>query len=245
MRFFALLFIFVFAAVAAAHAPDFCIKNAVFEGNSVKPYSTTTTYFYQGTVFDFPDGSQEIALFNPGSQHFVLANPEKKVATVLPFALIEKAYLKNSSEGLKSPGELSRFAANPKFDTTASKKEHVVLSSKILTYQAKMNLNVKPEQAAAYANFCDWNAKMDRTVRPASLPADARLELNAAMLATGGIPSEIVLSIGEDKEAHLVKSQHTFVNELSEKDLQRIKAAQTTLDECKQVPLEKYLRNQK
>lgn len=174
-----------------AQAADFCIHSKL---HIEKEVLESVTVFQAGRVYDFLAEPREVAVFDVPGSKFVVLDPERKVRAEVSLEQIEAFTTNLKSETMKrSIVPLLAFLAEPKFtEEFDPTKQELTLSSEWLTYKVQAVTPKLPDAADQYADFVQWQTKLNTMLRPGSLPPFARLELNAALDSRGLMPTEVL-----------------------------------------------------
>lgn len=225
-------------AAAPVGAQEFRVDNQVFVGKETRPVVTGVTLFTERAIYDSTTvgGVEEVVMLDPdpANRRFVLCDTQRQVKTTLPtLRAYEFAYaLRNSIQNADG-------VVNPRFETSGDATS-VTLASAELTYSAQGERPRIANAAERYAMFADWSAYLN-TIRPPNPPPFGRLDLDQALLERGLVPREIHRSLSRKGKVEEVRSTHTYVWRLSEKDLARVAQIQNLLVTCTLVDIEVYL----
>jgi hypothetical protein len=233
----------------SANAGDFCIYSRVFVDKGKKespPPIESVTIFQSGRVYDFLDSPAEVTVFDPPGNKFVILDTERQLKTEVATSQIDEfvAHLKDATQK-RGIVPLLAFLAEPTFeedfDPTTSE---LTMKSPWLTYRVKTvspKLNDASDQYAEYAN---WQAKLNMLLRPGSLPLFTRLELNKALDRRGLLPTEVsqVRHNGQSGSRRDVtlRAEHRLQWRLLDAEQKRVNEAATWLVTFKTVDLGEY-----
>ena len=237
-----LLLAIVFTASSAC-AEDFCVENKVYLGSDVVE---SKTLFHAGRVYDFLVSPQEVTIFDPPGKRFVVLDPDREVKTEITLATIEAFAQRLKAEALARQVPLLVFLAEPKFDETLDDSTgELKLASTWLEYRAKLVSPKKAEAAVQYADYSNWQTKLNALLRPGSFPPFARLELNSALDRRESLPTEVHLtrfSQQASKRQVSFRSEHRLQWRLLDSDLKQLERAAKQLATFEAVSLTDYQR---
>lgn len=224
----------------------FAVDSKVYVDSEEQPIVSTTTIFYQNHVYDrATEPMDTITCFDFERQVVMLVDRTKGTRTSIAFTDLLRFQAELRARAMQREG-LAAFLADPTFirEFDASKST-IKLSSPWITYEAA-GIQSPSEIVELFVEFADWSSRLASMVNPAAPPAQARLELNKALkkqnwqvtrvTRTGG-PRAVSLGV--------VRSEHTYREEISESDRHLIEAVEKDLKEFKEISFSEYraLRN--
>jgi len=174
-----------------------------------------------------------------------MLDPERKLKADVTLEQIDAFTANLKSETLKrSMVPLLAFLAEPKFEEELDPtKQELTLTSEWLTYSVQATNPKVPDGADLYADFINWQTKLNTMLHPGSLPPFARLQLNAALDCRSLIPTEVVAvrhsPKGSRKDVTL-RAEHRLQWRLLSSDQARIDEAGQWLATFEQVELREY-----
>ncbi|HEX4132730.1 MAG TPA: hypothetical protein VHZ24_22035 [Pirellulales bacterium] len=243
-RWFLLQIAIGFSLVGTTLADDFLIASRVQVGNDGKNIVESTTMFHGGRVYDFLASPDEVTIFDPPGNKFVVLDTEKQIKTEIGTAEIEAFAKKIQAEALARPVPLLEFLAKPKFDESFDDGSgELSLVSPWMDYRVKTVPPKQPDAASKYADFNNWQTKLNTLMRPGSFPPFARLELNAALDRLHRLPTEVQVtrySQHPSKRQATIRADHRLQWRLVDSDLKRIDEVAISLATFREVSLADY-----
>ncbi len=224
-----------------AWAEDFRVESKVYVGKEV---TTSVAVFNSGRVYDFISDPDEVTIFDPPGQKFVILNASRHVKTEVSLADVDQFAQKIKTEATARPVPLLVFLAAPTFEESFDEATGMLtLTSEWMDYEVK---TAKPRHAGAasmYADFSNWQTKLNAMMNPGSLPPFARLSLNAALDRQQRLPTEVLLtryaqSAGNRQVS--IRAEHHVTWRLDDSDFKRIDAAGDELVTARAVGLAEY-----
>lgn len=241
------LFLSVNFKASDVHAQEFRIASQVYLGEDKLPVSENLTLFSERIVYDFQmsDDAQpkpvQTVIFDSRTRMMVLLDPARQVRLELPELRLIRILDAVRRETLQD--NRTSFLVKDQF------KEHndwstdwVKLESPQITYSYK---GLYPKNAAilpVYYEFLDNFTKLNAT-DPTKIPPFARIQLNNSIRRNGRIPVEVQISVKQNalfKKGFSAKSKHVVIDQLSDKDKQRIAQAKTEWQTFTAVNLTEY-----
>jgi len=234
--------IVVCAAASSVFAADFCIYSKLHIDKDV---IESTTVFQAGRAYDFLDNPREVTVFDAPGNKFVVLDPERKVRTEVTLEQIEAFTNNLKSETMKrSIVPLLAFLAEPKFaEEFDPTKQELTLTSEWLTYRVQATTPKLPDAADIYADFINWQTKLNTMLRPGSLPPFARLQLNSALDSRGLMPTEVTATRHSPKGSRkdvTLRAEHRLQWRILSAEQDRLNEAATWLATFEQVNLREY-----
>ena len=228
-------------------AQEFRIETEVYRDGESDPISENLTLFSGNLVFDFLLAAdrtrfpEEIVIYQSNEKRFVLLNTARQIKTEIIEGEVLKilAALQTSS---MATGE-NKYLFQPSFD------EHydvasgwLTMESPQLTYRTRGH-SPASNQLNRYYEFLNQFARLNAT-DPRRMPPFARLKLNAAIKKYGFIPDEVemtlVPTLDPPADPIRLRSTHSLMWELSDKDQQRIESAKRYWMDFRQVSLAEF-----
>jgi hypothetical protein len=235
------LLLTIAACSQQAEADDFCIESTVTIG---KQATKNMTIFRSGRVYDFLDNPNEITIFDPPGNRFVVLNPARRVKVEISLSEIEQSVFRQKSNAIAQNVPLLSFLANPSFEESYDESTgELVMTSEWLKYHVKTVTPKLSEAARQYAEFSDWQTKLNTVLNPDSLPPFPRLALNAAIAKSGRLPVEVErthLSPEQSRKSVTIRADHRLQWRVLESDAKRLDEANTFLVTFKSVSLSDY-----
>lgn len=258
-----LLFLFVGYFALGWDVPvrgqEFRIETQIYTRNQGKPVSENLTLFTQKIVYDFLFDSEdssaisEIVIFDLDKNRFVLLDEKRQLKLEIP--AVDLAQLMSSLRNSDGWREKFPFMLEPKFTTKFDEANNrLELTSKHVTYSAKLEVPSKPYAFPVFGQFVDAYAQLNAT-DPQKLPPFARLELNRELKSRKMMPTEIQMEMNLPSDGLgswnvSVTSKHSVIWQLSKTDRDRIELANrhwtqfrtTKLAEYRNLPMETAIR---
>lgn len=224
-------------------AEDFCIQNRVSFGKDVVE---SETIFHGSAAYDFLSDPLEITISDPPRKRFIVLDPTRRVKTELSQDDVDAFNEKIKLEAQRRNIPLLSFLSDPAFEQKADEaRSEITFNSQWLSYRVEM-LEPKFDSAvAAYADYSNWQAKLNAVLRPGSLPPFPRLLVNAAIEKQGRVPETVELTRYAQHPAKrqiTIEAQHRWRWKLYESDLKRIEQADQYLVTFKLLSTAEYIR---
>lgn len=263
MRYILSAFFLVAGVLASpAMAEDLRIHTKVYDvaKDTTKPVAQSLTVFHKGRVYDYIGSLNEVIVYEPKEDRFVVLNTSANIRVILTTADIEKLMQKvhtvveEQIAELRKRGDLASnatanmlaFQMKPKFRSSydASKKR-LSLQSGFVKYEAKMVAVESRKTAAAYRKYADWIGRLNYVLYPRVLLPAARRELNAKIAERGMLPLEVTLTLDTRPAVH-VRAEHRIGRKLDAKDRTHIRNwnAMLTSRSVRELSLQDYQRRQ-
>ncbi len=228
-------------------AQEFRIESQIYIDSSKLPVSQNVTLFSQRIVYDFQmsDEAQptplETVVFDSTRRLMILLDTKRKIRLELPELRLIKILDSVRQETIKE--SRSSFLAKEAFrEDNDWATGWVTLESPSITYRYKGERPRHAEILPPYYEFLDNFTRLIAT-DPTKVPPFARIQLNNSIRKVGWMPSEVQISIKPNalfREGLEAKSTHTVVNQLSNKDRERIAEAKLQWLNFRAVDLAEY-----
>lgn len=214
----------------------FVVESRVYTGQDDKPVMQTTTVFHGRRAFDRPHGNvANSTKFDFEQQLVSLIDERRQAFAVISFGDMLRFQAELRARAQKRDG-LGAFLANPtfvrEFDVTSST---IKLSSPWITYEAQGRQSTT-DDVERFHEFADWSARLASMVSPSGPPAQARLELNAALKKRNWRVTQVTRRGGPRARHYgLLRSAHEYRDQLNENDLRLMEAVEKNLKEFKEI----------
>ncbi len=221
--------------VCAARAPgqEFSVHTQIFDvrpqakdGKPARPrlVGSSTSLFHAGKVYDYQGTGNQITIYEPAHDRFVIVDPSRKMLTVIAFDVVENRLYqagknaekkiqelrKENDAGAGKLASLLEFYLSPRFQEEYHEKNHVLkLKGTALSYEVKAAVRDSAEAAATYLDFADAMAKLNYLVNDQSPLPEPRLHLDRCLRQRGLLPTEVTLHSSHEKGLHL-RAEHRF-----------------------------------
>ncbi len=224
-------------------AGELRIETDVFSGDTEEPISHTVTLFDSGTVYDFVDGKQEIAVFrlptSSRSGKFILLDLKSKRRTEVSTDKIAGLMDKLSKWAKEQDDEMLKFSANPDFEETFDLGTgQLKLQSEPWTYTVATVPAEDPETLGHYRQFVDWYTRLNVMMHGAP-PPGPRLALNSALEKHGVVPVEIRRVV--QSQSTPLRATHLFSWRLSREDRAQVEQVREHLANFEKVENKDFL----
>ena len=201
-----------------ASEADFCIHTQVFDAGADRPIADNLTVFHGGKIYDFQQlGAPSVSVFDVEGRRFLLARPDRSVQTTVSADELVRFAAQEHPKALKSPSELVRFAAEPKFQEKYDRRSgRLILSSDVFEYEIESASVDDPNLVQRYVQFANWYAYLNSMFSP--LPPAVRLELNQAFDRHATLPKRVERRLKENGEvirSLTMVSKHELVHGLT------------------------------
>jgi len=229
--------------VTTLQAGELRIESDVYSGDAEESISHTITLFDSGTVYDFVDQSQQVAVFRlptssrPGQ--FILLDLQSKRRTEVTTDKIEALMEKLSKWALKQEDTMLKFSAQPKFEETfEAGTGRLTLDSSQWNYTVATVPAEDDQTLSHYRQFMDWYTRLN-VMMHGSPPPGPRLALNAALEKHGVVPVEIRRTV--DSHATMLRATHLFSWRLSREDRAQLEEVRKHLASFEKVGNKDFL----
>lgn len=253
----------LFSLATAARAQEFRVYTQIFDarhaaggrsGAHPHPRGRSTSLFHAGQIYDRIDGGNQMTIYEPAHEQFVIVDAARRQSAVLSFEDINRwIYQAEASardfiakaQADKSQAEriaFTRFQLAPQFKESYDEKDKLLtLGSKWLTYEVKCATH-DPDFVKAYLDYADWMARLNYVVYPQTLFPGPRLALDEALRRRGLLPVEVTLRSASQTGMQL-RAEHRFDWKLDATDLRTIHDWDALLQDrtIKQVAPETFL----
>ncbi|MSR57993.1 MAG: hypothetical protein EXS05_09995 [Planctomycetaceae bacterium] len=264
--------LFVWLAALPASAQDFRVYTRTSyvredvkgpEANRPSAVSRCTSLFHAGKVYDCVDSVNQMTIYEPAHQRFVVIDGSRRRATVITFddiSTLLHRYESRDAEQLAKSKKSRRheeiklanyleLQIHPKFQERYDEAARLLefSSGSLKYYSVKCDPAATPERVAAYLDYADWAARLNCIVNPRAPLPGPRLKLNDALRKHTLLPIEVTLKT-EPSSGYHKTAEHQFVWKLNDEDRKIIRHWEMTLGEpdIKPMSLEEFLKsNQK
>ncbi len=231
---------------AAAPAQDFRVYTRIFDVRASEPAENkgpssslrgrSTSLFHAGKVYDYLDAGQQMLIFEPAHERFVIIDGSIRQMTVVPFEFIENRLFRagkateekiaelrreGTSQALRQ-ADLLQFYLTPKFKESYDAKKHLLtLSGPFLSYEVDCSEHDSAELIQVYLNYADRAQQMNYLMNPRAMPPAPRLAVNEALRRRKLLPVKVTLHASRRDGLHL-SAEHKFRWELDATDRRTI-----------------------
>ena len=239
----------VFMLLVASHGLPFAkaqelrIETEVYSGDSDESLSHTVTLFDAGTVYDFVDDRQQVAVFRPPTSsragQFILLDLQSQRRTEVSTDKIQGLMDKLSKWALEQEDEMLKFSAKPEFDENfEADSGQLTLDSPQWNYTVATVPAEDNETLVQYRQFVDWYTRLNVMMHGAP-PPGPRLALNAAFERHGVVPVEIRRKVQSKSDA--LRATHLFSWRLSREDRSQVEEVRKHLASFEKVDNKDFL----
>lgn len=257
----------VLLTVTAASAQDFRVTTQIHDVSSPAaarqarraPVGRSAALFHAGKVYDCLDASNQMTIFEPAQERFVILDRSRRLATTLSFEEIHAALdlaaqraeqELDTRQGSTNRAEINsanllRFHLHPRFrEEYDASRRRLELSSPLLLYTVQCEPAGSADIVKTYLQFADWAARLNYVVNPQVQLPGPRLELNKALLRHNVLPAVVEREWRQAGGVHL-KAEHKFSWKLDPHDRDMIHDWEKLLHapDIKRVPLSKLLES--
>lgn len=223
--------------VTSLQAGELRIETDVFSGDEEESISHTITLFDSGTVYDFVDATQQVAVFrlptSSRSGQFILLDLKAKRRTEVTTEKIEALMGKLSKWAKKQEDAMLKFSADPEFDETfEAGTGQLTLDNPMWNYTVATVTAENEETLGQYRQFMDWYTRLN-VMMHSSPPPGPRLALNAALEKHGVVPVEIRRTV--DSSSTMLRATHLFSWRLSREDRAQVEEVRKHLANFEKV----------
>jgi hypothetical protein len=235
----------LFCLASVVQAQELRIETDVYAGDSDETLNHTVTLFDAGTVYDFVDKPEQIAVFRPPTSsragQFILLDLKSRRRTEVGTDKIDALMTKLSAWARQQEDPLLKFSADPKFEESFQPG-----TGQLSLESAQWNYTVATVPAedikalGQYRQFMDWYTRLN-VMMHGSPPPGPRLALNAALEKHGVVPVEIRRTVDANSEA--LRATHLFSWRLSREDRARLEEVRNQLASFEKVDNKVFLAN--
>ncbi len=261
--------VFLVCCASIAAAQDFHVETQIYDlgaksaaGKAPKPQpvGAAESLFHAGKAYDHNRGQNQMTIYEPALQRFVIVDASRDTKTAISFTEIAdhllddrasaQEYLAKAEKHGLSPEmvEFYKFQLNPEFqvkftpDPTAPK---LVLTSPLVEYHVECATHGSPEVVQAYLEYADWAARLNFVTRRQTMLPGARLAVNEELRQRKLLPVKVTLHTHISKGIHF-RADHIYKWKLNGFDMTTMShwdekaAAKST----KPVPWEKFFEKE-
>ena len=201
--------------------------------------SSSLTLFQNGKVYDYVEKADEVIIFDPTAERFVILNTARSMRTTVTCEEIRhllssrrsecENYLREVTESghvhAESIARNLRFQLDPKFESSFDAgKKLLVLKSPSWKYQVTTHTWQDPDQVSEYLDYADKVAQLNFVLHPSSLFPEPRMALNQELRKLENeMPTTVRLDL-RPYDASVLRADHKFVLDLNSADRSRIRA---------------------
>jgi hypothetical protein len=226
-----------FQLTAAANAIEFRIETRVFSGDASEPASESVTLFQGDVVYDFLNGSSQVAIFRrpqgdvPG--RFILLDRDREIRTEFTTDKIAAVMKKLRTWAGQQEDAYLKFAADPKFSESFNEATgELLLESPMQSYRLTTSPIDKPSAQTQLQDFLNWYTQLNALIHGGP-PPFPRLAVNAALARHAAVPLEVQLTTSGDTQN--LRSEHLIAWRISKQDRDRIEQANREMADFKSV----------
>jgi hypothetical protein len=118
------------------------------------------------------------------------------------------------------------------------------MTSPLVSYELTTKPASSPAVSTQYREFCDWYCQLNTLLNPGSRPPFARMLVNETLDKRQLFPQEVKLSVqlgsGFPPKRAAIRSEHRFVDQLTESDRDRVAQTEQYLTIFSPVPFSEY-----
>ncbi len=219
--------------------------------------SSNFSLFHTGRVYDYVESAGEVVIFEPALKRFTVLNSARGVYTTIAFAEITRLldarepkteqYIKDlitsQSGDAERAARMLKFQLHPEFDTKFDARNgNLSMTAQSWKYTVSTREWAEPEQVEKYLTYTDWTAKLNCVLHPSSMFPEPRIALNEEIRKLDNrMPVIVHLDLRPD-ERRVLRAEHQFVLNLTDKDRSLIndwnEALQT--NQLKKLPFRGY-----
>jgi hypothetical protein len=214
----------------------FAPRPGTSDTRGLEPLARSTTLFHAGRAFDHLESSDEIVVFEPAHERFVLLDPTREAQAEITFAEIEnlvhrathraKQFVQQAESRRdakeKDLVKLVKCQLEPPFheqyDPTANT---LSLECDAIKYSVATAPNADAAVVRQYVRYADWTARLNFVLHPQAAPPEPRLRLNAALGRLQVLPVRVRLEILSQPKSVRV-AEHVFDSKLTSEDRRQL-----------------------
>jgi hypothetical protein len=214
----------------------YALRPGTSDTRGLEPLLRSTTLFHAGRAFDHIEASDEIVIFEPAHERFVLLDPAREAQTEITFAQIEnlvhgathraKQFIQQA-EARRDTKEkdilkLVKCQLEPPFREQYDPAANTLsLECDAIRYTVATAPNADAAVVKQYARYADWTARLNFVLYPRASPPEPRLRLNAALSRLQLLPVRVKLEIlSQPKSVRL--AEHVFDSKLTTEDRRQL-----------------------
>ncbi len=206
---------------------------AVAAGQNRTLLSSSLSLFHNGRVYDYVESADEVVIYEPTARRFTVLNPARSLATTVDFDEIGhlldsrepkvQQYITELRQSQTSNADQVirqlRFQLNPEFETKFDPREQSLM---LVAPSWKYHVSVRPwndeDQRQRYLTYCDWTARLNSILHPASKFPEPRMALNAKLRELENLmPVAVELDLRPD-DSRILRAEHRFRQNLDDVD---------------------------
>jgi len=231
-RFSALIAASVAAGFSSASAQEFRVVTTVFQDGQSTPISRSLTMFRAGKVYDYVDAADEVIIYEPARDQFLILNPRHNLATTVEQEQIRQRLSQVRAETRKYAEELTSnpaptvrrqisllsFQLGPEFaEQFDPATGRLQLKSDRIGYTIVGRQLDQHDLTTAYLDYTDWICRLNFLLHPTPLLPDVRLKVNEALRRYDLFPLQVELDADLDQPL-LLSADHSIEHGLGSSD---------------------------
>lgn len=219
-------------------AQDMHIYTLIYDKSKpeTEPVARTLTLFHAGRVYDLIDSLEEVIIFEPSQDRFIVLNTKLRLKAEVHIneirAMMKAArkvtrqriaeLRKKGDAASKATAEMLAFQLDPKFNQAFNgNKKQLTLASRHLRYEAKFAEFPMQQTADTWRKYADWIVQLNFVLYPRVVMPASRQVLNKQLAAKKAIPTEVVLTLNSRPRVKVL-AEHTVRGSLDRKDRDKI-----------------------
>ncbi|REJ90077.1 MAG: hypothetical protein DWQ34_11665 [Planctomycetota bacterium] len=206
------------------------------------------TLFHAGKVYDWMEDFDEVVIFEPIHDRFVIMNGDTYIAARVEFSELHQFLNVARHEAEKYLQELSvsddradrrraaalEFQLQPKFEERYEPTlNRLQLAGDTLSYNVETARIEDAQVIRQYLVYADWACRLNYVLHPHSMYPASRVALNASLMEKGLLPTSVELRTQIDEEEVVLRASHKFQWELQPSDKTHINFWERLLDSDK------------
>jgi hypothetical protein len=247
-----------------AQAQEFRVYTRIYDvrgtsdAGSRAPVGRSTALFHAGKVYDCVDTGNQMTIYEPALERFVMIDGSRRVAAVVRLDAIETLLhqaAKKGEEQLETLRGSSRrddiqlanhleFQLAPRFEVAFDEAKQILrLNGRAMSYSVRCAAADPADLVDKYLDYADWAARLNYVMNPAAQLPLGRLQLNEALRSRQRIPTEVTLKTHQPGGLHLT-AEHRFDWKIDASDREIIRHWEKLLHDngVKRVSLKDYRR---
>ena len=219
--------------------------------------SSSFSLFHNGRVYDYVEAAAEVVIFEPTSRRFTVLNRDQAVYTNVAFDEVRHllqargpkvdAYLlqlrKQKSPDADRAARTLSFQLNPQFENQFDRRSgRLSLKSSSWNYTVSTREWNDADQLKRYIDYTDWAAQLNYVLHPGTSFPEPRLALNRQLRELENRIPVVVLLDRRPDDRLILRAEHQFVRNLTDRDRQLINSWETDLKSSnfRNVPFLQY-----
>ncbi|QDT63126.1 hypothetical protein [Calycomorphotria hydatis] len=224
------LFLGPLLTLPAAQAQQFRVMTTVYQSGEPTPVSRSLTLFHAGKVYDYVDAMDEVILFEPATEQFLILNSRYGLTTKVQQEelrhLLNQARVETERKAATMAGDISpaakkilasfAFQLAPEFKSEFDEPSNTLkLTGGPLAYTITGTQVERTGLTTAYLEYADWMCQLNYVLHPSPLFPDVRLAVNDALRRRDLFPIRVQLEAEFDQPV-MIHAEHSIQHDLGD-----------------------------